>query len=425
MRLRDALTTAGLALALSVPIARDVHAQAATPVDSLVEILRARRVTLRMGPDGRLAGDGAEVLLRGGRDAQFVLVGEEHGVAEVPIVTAAIFRELAPLGFRHLAIETGSRQAALLNRSIGQGGDAYAGLLREIWPAPPFYTWKEDAELLGDAVRAAGSRDDVLWGLDYDILADRHALRRLRELAPGAAARAVVDAQLAAADSGLAGALREKNPMRIWMFGGPTDAYPALRGAFAAAANPEADALIEEMAETRAINQLYFDDRGGESNERRALWNKRQLTRYLAAARDADGGLPRVMFKFGANHAMRGRSFVNVHDVGNLASELAEAEGGRSFHVMLAPGAGTRHAVLDPTTMRSTTAPVELQPSLEPFAAAADPAAWTLFDLRTLRGLEHRRPEITAEMRQVIYGFDVLVILSGSHPQAELLPPAP
>ena len=90
-----------------------LHAQ-----DSLTALLRANAHPMQAGADGRLSGAGAELLLAAGRDAQFFLIGEEHGVAEIPLVAAGLFRELAPAGYRHLAIETGEFMAAELNRRV-------------------------------------------------------------------------------------------------------------------------------------------------------------------------------------------------------------------------------------------------------------------------------------------------------------------
>src|SRR5687767_14530017 len=57
--------------------------------------------------DGSLRGAGAERLAAAAREHQFILVGEEHGIAEVPAFVAALFETAKPAGYRHLAIEIG------------------------------------------------------------------------------------------------------------------------------------------------------------------------------------------------------------------------------------------------------------------------------------------------------------------------------
>jgi erythromycin esterase-like protein len=389
---------------------------------TLPELLRENRHPMSLDAEGRLTGAGAELLLSAGRDAQFFLIGEEHGVAEIPAISAALFRALVGHGYRHLAIETGDALAAALNRALLQDetGAAYLAFLREHWPGAPFYFWQEDAALLRAAVDAAGRRPDVLWGLDYDIVADRYTLRRLRDLAPDPAARAAAEATIARADSALEQAMAQQNPGLLFMFGGPVEVYPALRTAYAPTQDSEAGRILHLMEETRAINQLFMTGQGYESNHRRALLSKQRFARYLDEAREASGGLPRVMLKFGASHMVRGRSFTNVFDLGTLASELAEAEGGHSFGVLMLGGAGTQHAVVDPRVMRSSPAPIQVAEWAAPFHEEVQPDGWTVYDLRPLRVHAPRLGALPDELRRVLYGFDAVVILAGSGPQHDL-----
>ncbi|HEU0300899.1 MAG TPA: hypothetical protein VFR37_15665, partial [Longimicrobium sp.] len=282
--------------------------------DSLTALLRANAHPMQAAADGRLSGAGAELLIAAGRESQFFLIGEEHGVAEIPLVAAGLFRELAPHGYRHLAIETGDGLASALNRAIlrDAGGDAYLAFLRDHFPGAPFYNWREDAAMLRAVVAAAGGRDDVLWGLDYDIMADRYALRRLRDIAPDPRARAAAETVIARADSAFAQALATQNPGLIMMFGGPRDVYAPLREAYAPAPGSEADRIIHLMEQTREINEYWITQQGYLSNLHRAQLNKRQFMRYLVEARERTGELPRVMLKFGWAHMTRGRTYTNV-----------------------------------------------------------------------------------------------------------------
>ncbi|HEX6042452.1 hypothetical protein [Longimicrobium sp.] len=401
------------ALALAAPL----HAQ-----DSLTALLRANAHVMRAEPDGSLSGPGAELLIAAGRDAQFFLVGEEHGVAEVPRVTGALFRALAPAGYRHLAIETGDALAAELNRQVlaDATGAAYTAFLRDHHPVAPFYGWREDAAMLREVIGAAGGRPDVLWGLDYDIMADRYALRRLRDMAPSARARAVADSVIAVADSSFRLALSTPNPGLLMMFGGPDDVYAPLRQAYAPAPGSEADRILRLMEETRVINGQFGRGQNYLSNYTRAQLNKRQLMRFLDEARARDGQMPRVMMKFGFSHMVRGRSVTQVFDLGTLASELADVNGGHSFGVLMLPGAGSSQAVTDPRVFRSMEVPVEVEAWAQPFYAAADPGAWTVIDLRPFRNRIPRLGALPDATLRVLYGFDAVVILSGSGPQHDM-----
>jgi hypothetical protein len=409
-----------LAIAGGLCAAPEANAQ-----DSLTAVLRRNAHLMQAAADGRLSGAGAELLLAAGRDAQFFLIGEEHGVAEIPLVAAGLFRELTPHGYRHLAIETGDALAAELNRRVlaDSSGEAMIAFQRDYFPGAPFYRWREDAALLRAAVAAAGGRDDVLWGLDYDIVGDRFALRRLRDIAPNAAARAAAERVIAVADSGLSQALAAQNPGLLMMFGGADDVYAPLRQAYAPPPGSEADHIIRLLQETREINAYWGRGQGYLSNLYRAQLNKRRFMRYLTEATARDGRMPRVMMKFGSSHMVRGRSFANVFDLGTLASEIADVHGGRSFGVLMLGGAGTVHAMIDPRAFTTVEAPVEVEDWIKPFYDAADPRQWTVFDLRPIRARIPRLGTLPDETLKVLYGFDAVVILSGSGPQHDALVP--
>jgi hypothetical protein len=409
-----------LAIAGGLCAAPEANAQ-----DSLTAVLRRNAHPMQAAADGRLSGAGAELLLAAGRDAQFFLIGEEHGVAEIPLVAAGLFRELTPHGYRHLAIETGDALAAELNRRVlaDSSGEAMIAFQRDYFPGAPFYRWREDAALLRAAVAAAGGRDDVLWGLDYDIVGDRFALRRLRDIAPNAAARAAAERVIAVADSGLSQALAAQNPGLLMMFGGADDVYAPLRQAYAPRPGSEADHIIRLLQETREINAYWGRGQGYLSNLYRAQLNKRRFMRYLTEATARDGRMPRVMMKFGSSHMVRGRSFANVFDLGTLASEIADVHGGRSFGVLMLGGAGTVHAMVDPRAFTTVEAPVEVEDWIKPFYDAADPRQWTVFDLRPIRARIPRLGTLPDETLKVLYGFDAVVILSGSGPQHDALVP--
>ncbi len=414
-----------LAAALLAPVT--AAAQQAAPDSALVAALRQNRHTLSAGADGRLEGAGARVLLDAGRESQFFLIGEEHGIAQVPQLAAGLFRGLAPAGYRYLAVETGDAVAAAMNRAATRGDTAMASFVNRNWPGVPFYTLREESRLLTAAVRDAGGRTDVVWGLDYDILGDRYALRRLREIAPGAAARAAADRALAAADSLLRESVRTRNLGGIMMFAAPDSAFAPLRRAYAPAPGSEADRILEELEATLRVNALQVSRRYHEANVTRGGVMKTRFMRRYREAVAAGDTLPRVMLKLGANHAMRGHSFVGFYDLGNAVHELAEMNGGRAFGLMALPGRGTRQAGMDPATFNYVARPADESAWAKPLHDLADPSAWTLYDLRPLRRplAAGRLGAVPPLLARVIDGFDAVVVLSGSGPSTSLAGPPP
>lgn len=144
----------GIALVCAVLLGRAASGQTVAPPPDTVlhRLLLDHRMDLTLG-NGRLSGRGGEFLVNEARRAQFFLIGEEHGVAETPVVIGALLRDLRPIGYDRFAIEVSQLQASRFNALRGRR-DARAELdsMFATWlNAAPFYTMRTEADLLGQA----------------------------------------------------------------------------------------------------------------------------------------------------------------------------------------------------------------------------------------------------------------------------------
>lgn len=409
--------------------------QAASP---LLEALETHRHPLDL-EDGRLTGPGGELLTSEAGAARYTLVGETHGVAEAPALVAALFRALQPHGYRHLAVEIGPVQADHIGEILAgpRPMESYRAFLRDHWPAVPFYAWKSEAEMLVDAVEAGGGAA-VLWGLDYDVMGDRWPLHRLRELAPGPEARAVLDGLVARADARLRQATRTGDLSRTMMYAEPASTWRDLRRAYEPTPGGEVDRILTQLQATARINEAWVAGERWTSNRRRARLLKHNFLRHRATA---DPGA-KVLVKMGGFHLTRGRTPNNTHDLGNLLSELARAEGsaggddpaladsGWSFHVLVLGGPGRRRGAIDTRTLGVRAVPTVLSVPDQPYrplGRAAFDDRWTLFDLRPLRPLADAGElgKLDARLEDVIFGYDAAVVLVASTPAEMLLETRP
>ena len=408
-------------------IAAPLPAQA--PADSLVAALRSVAAPLSLSPAGELAGEAGAGLAARVRAARFVLLGEEHGLADVPRLATALWRAGSGPGERYLAIEVGEQMAARLEAALRSDttGEAYLRFTAEHRPGAPFYFWREDAALLRAVVASTPGQRGVFWGLDYDILADRHVLEPLRTLARTPASRRLVDSAATVVDSAFARALWEGNPGMFYMFGGSPELFRRLREGLRPAAGSVGDRILDLLEETLAINQLFMAGQGYESNLRRSTLLKRQFLRMYDSARVARGRPPRVLLKFGAAHLLRGLNPSRQFDLGTLLPDLALQDGAEWLSVYAIGGAGAHYAQFDPRTLRS----VELSSAdtqeewTRPFLQAAAPEGWTVFDLKALRPAAGRLGTLPTGVREILYGVDLVVVLTGSEPQHDLLPALP
>lgn len=377
----------------------------------------ANRHPLRL-EQGSLAGPGGELLTRESGNAQFTLLGEEHGVREIPALAAALLRAVRPNGYRHLAIEVSPLSARRIAEIAGipEPRRAFEELFRDPLNWMPFYTMPPETALLAWAVGREGSY--TVWGLDYEVWADRYWLRRLEAIVTPTARPAVAAAR-ARADSGFARAARG-DPSQIFSFTAPESLFTALREAVAPASGSEAAEILQVLERTVDINRPFLAGRNYESNLKRSTYLKENFLRAYDAARRSGGGPPRMLLKFGAFHVERGLNGVRQHDVGWLAAALAEADGGRSFHILAVGGPGTQHAVFDIRTLRYRPQPVEWieADAMRPVREAIDSRDFVVFDLRPIRALiqDRRLRDVAAQLERIVFGFDVLVVLTGSGP---------
>src|SRR5579859_3317341 len=127
--------------------------------------------------DGRLAGAAADWFRAEASKAQFLFLGEEHDVREIPILAGAIWRELVPLGYKHVAIEAGPWLGDRFDRFTRFGDRlALAQFEAATWPRLPNNSVppksREDLEfyeLLGKISGPHRSSDaPLIWGLDVE-----------------------------------------------------------------------------------------------------------------------------------------------------------------------------------------------------------------------------------------------------------------
>ena len=399
--------------------AADAPVSAQAPDTALVAAFVANRLALTFEGDS-LGGEGGALLAREVAVSQFTVVGEEHGVWEVPVLVRHLLAVARPAGYRHFAIEVSPLNAELAQDAArtGRGRAAYDELFADTMHWMAFYTMPPETDMLAWAASPDMGYD--LWGLDYDVFGDRSALRRLQSLVPEASDDAVTKA-IALADSGWA-ALRRGDPSRIFTFSAPESVFAELR---AAIPSPDGDAarILEVLETTASINRDFVTGRNYESNLKRSSNLKANFLRYYRAAQEQGEAMPRAVLKFGAFHAERGLNGVRQYDVGWLAAALAEMNGSRSFHVLVMGGPDTQRAQFDVMSLAYRPQPVEMiaEEWMQAPRAALLESGYTVYDLRPIRALirDRKLRNVPAPLERAIFGFDVMVVLTGSRPALE------
>ena len=378
-------------------------------LDSLVT---ANSRTLRLR-NGRLEGPGAEFLLAEAARSQFLVLGEEHNVVEIPELTTALLSALQrSAGYHYLALEQDPATMKAASRPPMRGHpDSVAAFARRY---PHAFTFMSDQELAMIAAAGAESRGggDPVWGLDQSFGAT-HALDRLLAITGGhstPAARALASRYRDAAER----VERTRDLENHHYLAGPKEEnFARLDSAYSPARGSEAAFLIDNLVRSDRIYQSYRDGRGYDNGYEREELMKHLFMDEYARAQRADHGLPKVIVKMGHWHLYRGEGPSNLQTLGNFVSEFARVNGSASFHVAIHshnPAGGFRSLSAWPDSLS------------DPLIARSLPVdQWTLVDLRPLRARFRQlaatlRGDQRDQFRRLVFGFDAALYMGGMRP---------
>lgn len=366
--------------------------------------------------EGRLGGPGVARLRALLGASHLVMLGEDHGSAGIADFATALWRELAPLGFAHAAIEADPWLTERLEAELRQGGlAAWTRLAQEQGGAfAPFFVWDAEARfaqaVVADAL-AAGRPGPALWGLDQLFMgAVPWYLQQLARDAKAAPARRLA-AELAQATQGQLMGLTQV----------PESRWQALHDAL------EGDAPHRELLAALLLSRrIYMPNTGGPgevlpANQWREDLMKRSLAAHLARATAKPGGVPpKVMLKFGAYHLYRGASPIQVQGLGGFVSELAVQHGKASLNLLVLCSPGGELLQFDGRRLPCDTSRYGGDWGfIEPYL---DPHSYTVFDLRSWRLRPGRVAHLGPGVQRAMGSFDLLVWPPRGSPAAAFLP---
>jgi hypothetical protein len=399
------------------------------PSPSPADRIATLRYSLSLS-DGKLGGSGAAVLQQATRGAHFVMVGEDHGTAEIPRFCDALFASLVPFGFRTAAVETGPLAATQIAHWIAspQGEREFSAFERKYPGTTAFYSWSGEYAFLRSAYIATGGTLRV-WGIDQELMGSPgYILTLILATNPGPRSTQLARELLAANDADYAVASTSGSPEDTFLMKAAPEKLTALETSLATDGNPRARSLAKSLVDTYRIYIDCCNERAAQSNRARALLMKQTLTSYLRA--DSPGGVPppKIFFKFGEEHMYRGFNVIRNNDVGNMVSELADSLGVSDVHVLVLGAKGSQTAFAG-IGKPWRTATYDLQDDdharfhyLAPFVAQMDPGGTTLYDLRPLRTHFASMGIADRDYERLVYGYDFLVLIANTTPDPAIDP---
>ena len=370
---------------------------------------------------GKLDGKGGEALRTAITAAQFVMLGEDHGISQIPTLGGALCTELAPVGFHNLALEIGASVAPELEAfaNASDGAKREAAFVKANPESIAFYDWKEELAMLQTCSKYH------LWGVDQELMGSpAYVLPKILDTKPGAASKAAIEALIKENATDRAAAAKDGDYGKLFLMAAKQATLDAAKAALAKDGSAEAQRMFQSLLDSRDI---YAGQMGGDpypSNRKRARLMKGTFLDDLSAAAKADKAFPKVLLKLGAWHMYRGLNPLRSSELGNMVAEAAEGHKVEAVNVLVLGVKGTQLAaagVGKPAAVRKFDLANDKDSDMKflaPFFAEVG-KDWTLFDLRTLRPGFGKLGTVDAEVERVIFGFDFLVLIpdaTASHP---------
>jgi len=356
--------------------------------------------------DETFQGEGWDKIKLQAESHKYFLIGEDHGLAEVPLLTKHLIQHV---NYELFVTEIDSVTAALSKQLTSQTKAQIDSFHKHNPSALSFYSAKEEFELLGELAK---SNADV-WGLDQvSLFSTGIVLRRLSELCQSKEAKMLTADLANLSDQLFNEATRTANYDTLFMFSSKQQVFDQLR-----------KALQNESLEAKSIfNDLemswkIYNGVGGANYHTRIRGMKSKLLSYHLDRASNGKRYDKVLYKFGAYHVRKAESIFGIYDVGNFVFNIAEAEGASSYHLMVVGKKGEMNTFFLTEGMESVSFDITDKESalhgLLPLADLVDEKNWAFFDLAPLRRLM-RKGELVVEntfLKKTLNGYDGLVII--------------
>lgn len=406
MKLRVIATSSFVWLATGVLAAQSAPPK---PTPTLEEKLGDVRYELHV--EGRkFSGNGAPVLASAIADARYVLIGEDHLTREIPQFANGICGLMGDAGPFTMVVEASPEVAAFVAASLGKpDGERHMAELQRQYPdSVAFLNMRQEYELVQDCAASTQRRGFQLWGLDQPFLGSAGwLLDQILATHPGPNATKVITALKKKEESDAVLAQQTGDPLKLLLVSADGAELEKARGVLQREGSSTARALLEGLIESRDIYLKNLSGHAPESNEQRARMLKRRLSEKLQAV----GGVQKLLIKFGDSHVYKGVNEIEQRDLGNYVAEIADAAGATSLHVCVrgAKGVHAGYGGHNRPLKHEPFTQIEDDPWMNPVVENQVASGWTLYDLRKLRF--HKIENVSADMRRMIDGYDLLVII--------------
>ena len=355
---------------------------------------------------GNFEGQGWDFLQKEIATTQFLMIGEQHGEAEIPVSVTRIAEIFKPMA---LVTEIDPFSAMRLKKLSIQP-EKYSAHFKQNPYDFAFYSWEPEMEL----ARQMQLKNIDIWGLN-----------ELNTMGLGSFFEML--AYEAKSPANKKKALQKKEECFKWDLPIYQDVnrYSDFKGYHITTAVVDS-LIVDFQKESKLARQmlsylkLSIPAFGNRSYRLRTNLMKKNLMNYLAPYITSDEiKVPKLIFKLGAYHLSRTDDFKGIFEVGNLANNIAASANKKPLHILVYGKQGTIN-LMGPLNNKLAIQPNTDDKSdhlgmLSPFTAKLKDKEWATFDLRPIRNAVFMgKLKISEPMKEWIKGYDLLVVFSES-----------
>lgn len=325
------------------------------------------------------------------RNANYVLIGEDHFISEVPLFTQALVQSLR---IDNYICEIDQWMLDILKNKINTLSDTQL----EEWVSSnyngfSFFQKENEFELLRNLIKQKIN----LIGIEQVGLMSTTIL--IQYLADTGSSK----------NKKVYEAMRDSSTVRNEQFFKDFSKPYFLATSFFEEAIGKLDRTKMTKDEVKLIDALVRSAeiyRTGSHRNRIKLMQSNLLEHYPQVLRGRKN-----VFKFGANHSIKGESYLPVIDIGTTAHVFAQGENQDSYHILVLPKSGYQAGFLGGSNAIDLND--DLYSALKPFFAKSSDNDWTYIDLEKIRAFvrTHKYDIQNPYLEKTIKGYDVLVVI--------------